>query len=240
MAKAEQAEIDERGPALVGRRLREEREKQRIGLRELARRVNVSASLISQVELGKATPSVGTLYAMVTELGMSLDELFSDSATSGAQGPPNRAKPSVDESDSATLDARSDLSHPPALNLEPVVRRGERKAIQLESGVQWGRLTPETEHDVDFLYVHYEVGGASCPPDSLMRHAGKEYGHVLKGRLGVTVGFETYELEPGDSISFKSDVPHRLFNAGDVRVEAIWFVVGRRGDPRVTRGDGGA
>jgi transcriptional regulator with XRE-family HTH domain len=241
MAKSEQAQIDDRGPASVGRRLREERQKQRIGLRELARRVNVSASLISQVELGKATPSVGTLYAMVNELGMSLDELFFDSGTSDeSQASPNRAKANVDRPEAAVLEGRSDVSHPPALSLEPVVRRGERKAIQLESGVQWERLTPRTEHDVDFLYVHYEVGGASCPPDSLMRHSGKEYGHVLKGRIGVTVGFETYELDPGDSISFNSDVPHRLFNAGDVQVEAIWFVVGRRGDPRVTRGEGSA
>ncbi len=224
--------------------MRVERERQRIGLRELARRVNVSASLISQVELGKATPSVGTLYAIVNELGMSLDELFFDPAES----PPDAAQvaagtlqavsdgrsahPSPDE-------AGSDSSHPPAHALEPVVRHDERKAIQLESGVRWERLTPETEHDVDFLYVRYDIGGASCQPDSLMRHAGKEYGHVLKGRLGVTVGFETYELDPGDAISFKSDVPHRLFNVGDIQVEGIWFIVGRRGDARVTRGNGG-
>ena len=42
----------------------------------MARRVGVSASLISQVELGKASPSVGTLYAIVNQLGLSLDELL--------------------------------------------------------------------------------------------------------------------------------------------------------------------
>jgi transcriptional regulator with XRE-family HTH domain len=186
----------------------------------LARRVDVSASLISQIELGKATPSVGTLYAIVTELGMSLDKLFFDAAGGGETS------------------AQGDFSHPPAHDMEPVVRRADRKAIQLESGVRWERLTPATEHDVDFLYVRYDVGGASCRPDSLMRHAGKEYGHVLEGRLGVTVGFETYELDPGDAISFSSDLPHRLFNAGDLLVEAIWFVLGRRGEAQVTRGNG--
>jgi transcriptional regulator with XRE-family HTH domain len=202
--------------------------------------MNVSASLISQVELGKATPSVGTLYAMVNELGISLDELFFDAgiADESEQVPAHREMEAIagDRRAEAPRD-EVDVSHPPARNLEPVVRRGERKALELESGVQWERLSPETEHDVDFLYVHYEVGGASCPPDALMRHAGKEYGHLLKGRLGVTVGFETHELEPGDSISFRSDVPHRLFNAGDLPVEAIWFVVGRQGDARVTRRD---
>src|ERR1044071_6066880 len=71
--------------ATVGQRLRQEREKQKIGLRELARRVGVSASLISQIELGRATPSVGTLYTIVNELNLSLDELFFDETS---QSPP--------------------------------------------------------------------------------------------------------------------------------------------------------
>ena len=62
-----------------------------------------------------------------------------------------------------------------------------------------------------------------------MRHMGREYGVVLAGRLRVTIGFdeEEYELGPGDSIAFESSRPHRLENAGDEPVEAIWFVVGR-------------
>src|SRR5579862_3597322 len=63
-------------PHTIGARVRDERLRQKIGVRELARRVGVSASLISQVELGKASPSVGTLYAIVNELGLSLDELL--------------------------------------------------------------------------------------------------------------------------------------------------------------------
>ena len=59
-ARAHDGDVPDRDSNSVGRRLRKERERQGIGLRELARRVNVSASLISQVELGKATPSVGT------------------------------------------------------------------------------------------------------------------------------------------------------------------------------------
>ncbi len=92
--------------------------------------------------------------------------------------------------------------------------------------------------DVEFVSAVYEVGGESCPPDALVRHSGSEYGHVLTGRLGVTVGFETYELGPGDSLSFDSTMPDRRFNAGELRVEAIWFVVGRHGDPRIVRNSG--
>ena len=45
-----------------------------------------------------------------------------------------------------------------------------------------------------------------------MRHGGREYGHVLSGRLEVQIGFETYSVGPGDSIHFDSTTPHRLSN----------------------------
>ena len=107
-------------------------------------------------------------------------------------------------------------------------RRDARKGIELESGVRWERLTPTAEQDADFLYVVYEVGGASSREGTHMRHMGREYGLVLSGRLRVTIGFDDeHELGPGDSIAFESSRPHRLENAGSEPVEAIWFVVGR-------------
>ena len=53
-----------------------ERERLGLSLRELARRLEVSPSLVSQIETGKTQPSVRTLYAIVSELGVSLDEMF--------------------------------------------------------------------------------------------------------------------------------------------------------------------
>src|SRR5476649_2332334 len=61
---------------LVGAQLREQRFASGMSLRELARRLDVSPSLVSQIETGKIQPSVRTLYAIVSELGLSLDEIF--------------------------------------------------------------------------------------------------------------------------------------------------------------------
>ena len=61
---------------LVGAQLRERRFASGMSLRELARRLDVSPSLVSQIETGKIQPSVRTLYAIVSELGLSLDEIF--------------------------------------------------------------------------------------------------------------------------------------------------------------------
>jgi mannose-6-phosphate isomerase-like protein (cupin superfamily) len=204
----------------------------------------VSASLISQIELGRATPSVGTLYAIVNELHMSLDELFfqaveEDSGDGGRSGQrlesaATEARPTRRPAQGKPRPTRAESRR---LHHGPVVRRDERQAIHLGSGVTWERMSPDSEHGVDFLYVVYDVGGASAPEHSLMRHGGREYGHLLEGRLSVTIGFETYDLEPGDAISFDSTMPHRLFNQGDVPAKAIWCVVGRD-DPRFQRGAG--
>src|SRR6266576_5826231 len=68
-------------PSKIGARLREERERRGVSLRELARRVGVSPSLVSQIELDRVNPSVSTLYALVSELGMTMSDVFGDSAS---------------------------------------------------------------------------------------------------------------------------------------------------------------
>jgi transcriptional regulator with XRE-family HTH domain len=195
-------------PSKVGTRLREERERRGISLRELARRVGVSPSLVSQIELDRVNPSVSTLYALVTQLGMTMGEVFGD--TAAEERVVQRPR------DGDGLAEHSDT----------------RRVINLASGVRWERLTPHSERDVEFLYVVYPVGAASCPEDALVTHGGREYGYVSSGTLGVRVGFEEYVLAAGDSIAFDSSSPHRLWAIGDEPVHAIWVVIGRAADPR--------
>jgi len=195
--------------ARVGARLREQRERLGISLREVARRIGVSPSLVSQIERDMVNPSVSTLYALVTVLGLTMSDVFEDGGRPrGAQAPADTAG--------------------------PVTTSETRHVINLAAGVRWERLTSTSDPVVEFLYVVYEPGGESCPPESLMRHGGKEYGYVISGRLGVTIGFDEYELGPGSSISFDSSSPHRLRAIGNRPVRAIWAVVGRQADPRGT------
>jgi transcriptional regulator with XRE-family HTH domain len=196
-------------PAKVGSRLRLERERRGISLRELARRVGVSPSLVSQIELDRVNPSVSTLYALVTELGMTMSDVFGDS--------PQRA--------SRVVRARSS-------DEGLVARPDTRRMINLASGVRWERLTPHSDPDVEFLYVVYPVGAESCPEDALVTHGGREFGYVISGTLGVRVGFDESELGPGASIAFDSSSPHRLWAIGGEPVHAIWVVIGRLADTR--------
>ena len=206
---AEHVTVSERMPdaAQIGARLRAQRERVGISLREVARRIGVSPSLVSQIERDMVNPSVSTLYALVTELGLTMSDVFVDGRPRSAAAP--------------TAETAGPLTSPDA-----------RRVINLASGVHWERLTAASDPLVEFLYVVYEPGSESCSEDSLMRHGGKEYGYVISGRLGVTIGFDEYELGPGSSISFDSSSPHRLCAIGNNPVRAIWTVVGRQGDPR--------
>jgi transcriptional regulator with XRE-family HTH domain len=203
----------------IGRRLRLERERRKIGLRELAGRLDISPSALSQIELGHSRPSVRTLYAIVTELDVSLDELLYDG----------------DGTPSGTV--RS--AHTRGTGLQIVTRAAERRTLDLDTGAHWEQLAPG-DRSVEFQETTYDVGGASCPPGMYIRHEGREYGVVVSGRLRVAVGVEEYELDPGDSICFDSQTPHRLEAVGDEPARAIWFVVGRSGDSRARWPDTGA
>lgn len=224
-------EID--NPDQVGARLRAARAQSGASLRELARRLNISASALSQIETGKSRPSVKTLYAIVSELGLSLDELFAEPGQA-------RQAPTTLAADPAPSSGNGAPPDDVGGGGVPLVQRGDMRAsLQLDSGVTWERLTPSTDPEVDFLFAIYEPGGASSSNDKLVRHSGREYGIVLEGELELQIGFDTEVLGPGDSACFDSQQPHRLVNRGSDRTTAIWFVIGRRqSDQRNPRFDG--
>ena len=198
----------------LGPRLREVRSAGGLSVRELARRVGCSASLISQIERGVSVPSVGVLYALATELGSSLDYLLFGSGTA-----PAAAAVAVT---AVAVAAAAAVAAPPAAVVQ---RGGDRKIIDLASGVRWERLTPQSEAMTDFLEVIYSPGGHSTDERRPLRHDGREYALILSGTLTANIGFESYDLEPGDSIAFDAATPHEYLNKTGEVVRAISVVV---------------
>ena len=143
----------------LGLRLRAARERKNIGLRELARRLGVSASLISQIETGKSEPSINTLFAIVSELELSVNEIVFE--------PTHDGQPSTSGSDRAGDGTPGrhprDPSPVPVADApdSPVQRGTSRTSISLESGVSWERLTSQPDHNVDFLLLRYPPGSES-------------------------------------------------------------------------------
>src|SRR5271169_1558143 len=210
----------------LGPRLRLVRADRQLSVRELARRVGCSASLISQIERGVSVPSVGVLYSLATELGSSLDYLLFGSGAGPDAGADAGAGAGAGLDRGA--EAGADPGAGPAAAPPPpaiVQRGGGRKIIDLASGVRWERLTPRSEAMTDFLEVIYSPGGHSTDERRPLRHDGREYGLIISGTLQANVGFESYELGPGDSIAFDSSTPHEYLNKTGDYVHAIWVVI---------------
>lgn len=195
----------------LGPQLRSAREAQNLSLRSVASAVGVSASLLSQVETGKTQPSVSTLYALVTHLGLSLDSLINrePSRVAGSAvplvGSPSRREGRVSDS---------------------VVQRWEdNPLIEMENGVTWERLAVGETHVASPIVVTYAPGGSSSMEGKLMRHDALEYGIILEGTLMLKLEFETYVLEPGDSFFFDAHRPHLYVNQTDKPARGVWFVI---------------
>lgn len=208
----------------VGDRIREERRRLGVGLRELAREVGVSASMISQIENNKSRPSVSTLFAITTALGISVQDVFQASDVPAPTGEAGEASPATVARPAAALRTPEPV---PDREDGPVVRAADRRVLGLESGVTWESLgeLPVPGATVDFMLVRYPPGAASSATGERMRHRGYEYGYLVSGRLTLSLGEEEYTINAGDAMSFASTTPHRYRNDGTEPAVGIWFVL---------------
>src|SRR5690349_17421282 len=71
---------DSTARVILGRRLREARDRSRLSTRDVAARAGVSAGFISQLENGKCGVSVGALKRISAAVGISVADLLSDEA----------------------------------------------------------------------------------------------------------------------------------------------------------------
>jgi transcriptional regulator with XRE-family HTH domain len=125
---------EERPPnaSVIGGRLRDLRAARELSLRQLARLIGASPSLLSQIENGKVTPSVDTLYLLSGALGVPVAAFFGEPGPAAAE--PSGAW---------------------------VVRATDRKRLVLEHGVTWENLLPAETPGLRFMQIRYAAGGHS-------------------------------------------------------------------------------
>lgn len=164
--------------AQVGATVRRLRAAQGLTLAELAESAAISAAMLSRLERGAVTPSLDTLAQLADALGTSAAALLRD---------PDR------QASDAQLVRRGE-------GLE-VVRRGTRRGhtYHLLASDRGPRKAFEpflvTLTDRSELFPEFE-------------HAGTEIIHILEGSLRYKHGAETFLLKPGDTLTFRGDVPH--------------------------------
>lgn len=118
----------------------------------------------------------------------------------------------------------------------PLVRQSAQPVIAATGGVRRRLIVRDAINDIELAENTYPPRTASA--ERPLRHLGREFGVVLRGRLRVEVGGRVYTLRPGDAILFDSSVPHRFLNVGRGVVRTLWVNVhgtrwrGREADQR--------
>lgn len=163
----------------LGNTLRHIRLDNGLTIAEVANRAGVSRGMLSKIENGLTSPSLEKLEHLANALGVTLSKLFNDYDT------PKGGAQYVKNGE----------------GLE-VVRRGTK------SGHTYHLLAydqgPKKLFE-PFLISLEEESEVFSP----FEHSGTEFIYMLEGRLEYTVGDEQYVLEPGDSLTFDAEIPHR-------------------------------
>lgn len=188
--------------AELGARVRALRERSGLSLREVARRLDISASAVSQIERGTLQPSVSRLLAIVDVLGVGFADLFDR------------------EADTAPTE-------PVPAHGFTIARAAESAPMELADGVTFRRLAPRHNPDLDFFESVYPPKSVGSEAKRLVAHSGYEIGTVTEGELTVTFEHEKVSLAAGDSITFACDQPHVISNESDQTAVATWLIVHR-------------
>ncbi len=139
----------------------------------------------------------------------------------------NRVSPSVDTliaiADALDVDPEYLFHEPDRARDVRIVRRSERAGIVLGEVVYHMAASIDQDDGVS----PFEILFLQVPPGKEKGrieygHGGLETGIITEGAGEFIYGTEVYRLEAGDSISFRSDIPHVLKNPGDSHLCAVW------------------
>jgi len=179
-------------PYQIGPKLRALRLKKSMGLVELGKHTGLSPALLSKLERDKLYPTLPTLLRIALVFSVGLDYFFTDESK----------------------------RHTAA-----VIRKGERIRLPERPGVS----------DVAYYFESldykcndrrtnaYLADFQAVAADKLRphQHPGSEFVLVVKGKLGLRIGINSYELDSGDSIYFDSTVPHTYCRIGKAPCQAM-------------------
>jgi mannose-6-phosphate isomerase-like protein (cupin superfamily) len=175
----------------VGKRIKGMRERNDIGLSELAQRTGMTEDFLRALEEEGIYPSLGPLLKISRALGTRLGTFLDDNL-------------SRDPVVTRQQDREEELSM-----LKGKDKPGALRFFSLGKGKKDRRMEP-------FFIQIAPDASAEGQPNS---HEGEEFIAVVSGRVEVVYGQESYRLEPGDSIYYNSVVPHSVTCLGEEPAE---------------------
>jgi transcriptional regulator with XRE-family HTH domain len=165
--------------AFLGATIRQLRSHHGLTIADVSERAGISRGMLSKIENAQAAASLETLAQIAKALGVTLSHLFS-----------NYEKP-----------------------------RGGAQLVKSGEGMEVVRRGTRNGHTYHLLA--YDQGPKKVFEPFLIsledareqfnafEHSGTEFIHMLEGVLEYRVGEELYVLEPGDSLTFRGEIPHK-------------------------------
>lgn len=184
-------------PYQIGPKLRNLRLKKSMGLVELGKHTGLSPALLSKLERDKLFPTLPTLLRIAMVFSVGLDYFFTD----------ERKR-----------------------HIVSVVRKDERIKLPERPGMAEVAYHFESldfksnERRTNAFLADFEP----LPVEKLKphQHPGSEFLHVTKGKLGLKIGLDDYELDTGDSIYFDPAVPHMYRRVSKTPCQALIVTAG--------------
>jgi transcriptional regulator with XRE-family HTH domain len=163
----------------LGNTVRDLRIQHGLTIAAVAERAGISRGMLSKIENAQTATSLDTLEQIANALGVTLSRLFRN----------------------YNIPAEGAQLVKSGQGME-VVRRGTK------SGHTYHLLAYDQGPNKTFepFLITLEDPGEEF---TAFEHSGTEFIHMLEGTLEYRVGNETYRLEPGDSLTFRGEIPHR-------------------------------
>jgi transcriptional regulator with XRE-family HTH domain len=178
----------------LGGKVKALRRKMKLTQHQLAERLDVTASYISQLERNIITPSVDSLLRLMEELRVDPGHLLSPDETV----PRRFVQPRNQRQPMPLPDVRDDIVKCQSLVDTTENRRMQPMLVTIE---------PNSE-----LSSH------------LFNHKGDEFILILTGEMELIIENETYILREGDSIYLDTSIPDAWRNTSGKPVQAIWVL----------------
>ena len=176
----------------IGDKIREIRIAQGLTIQTISEATDLSASFISRMERGDINPSLSSVKKIADALQISVGHLFENGGSVSSPG----------------ISGEEENRFPEI----KVVRKNERRKLVYPGQHTYDYLlTPSIRNvGIEFILTVVEPGGSSGK--DFYSHAGEECILINKGTLQLYVGDSEYVLREGDSIHFRSTIPHRYEN----------------------------
>lgn len=163
----------------LGNFVRKYRLEQRLTLADVSSRADISRGMLSKIENGQTSASLSTLTKVARALGVTLSTMFSNYDVPIGGAQLVKAGQGIE-----------------------VVRRGTKKGHTYHLLAYAKGPTPQsfepfliTINDKSEVFPRFE-------------HSGVEFLYVIEGKIEYRHGQFTYLLEPGDSLTFRGEIPH--------------------------------